>query len=344
MLNPRRRLVSPGLLLSDPCMFDRFLYYLKLTREAEYRIDQVLYRQGKIVGGCYVGRGQEGITVGATIQLGKDDVVVPTHRDFAAYLIRGFSLSEIYCAWLGRANGPTRGKDASLHFGDMKRGVVGIISHLGSWCPVACGVALAMKLRKKPNVVVVFFGEGATSEGDVHEAMNLASVMKLPVIFVCNNNGYAYSTLPEKGYAIKDLARRAEAYAMPGVAVDGNDVLAVYAAVEKAIGLARKGGGPSVVECKTFRMTGHAAHDDASYVPAELFKKWAKKDPIERLQKHMIAKRLITPAGVAELEKTIRREVDDALAFAEASALPEGSSAAEGVYCGPECRGVQSES
>ncbi|HZP01625.1 MAG TPA: thiamine pyrophosphate-dependent dehydrogenase E1 component subunit alpha [Terriglobia bacterium] len=315
----------------------RMLYYLKLTREAEYRIDQVLYRQGKIVGGCYVGRGQEAVTVGATIQLGREDVVVPTHRDFAAFLIRGFSLNEIYCAWLGRANGPTKGKDASLHFGDMKRGVVGIISHLGSWCPVACGVALAMKLRKQPNVVVVFFGEGTSSEGDVHEAMNLASVMKLPVIFVCNNNGYAYSTLPEKGYAIKDLATRAAAYAMPGSTVDGNDVLAVHAAVGKAIGLARKGGGPSLVECKTFRMTGHAAHDDASYVPPELFKKWARRDPIKRFQKQLIARQIITPACVAEMEGAVRKEVDAALAFAERSPLPEGSTAVEGVYCGFGC-------
>jgi len=321
----------------DAATLERMLYYLKLTREAEWRIEHILYRQGKIVGGVYVGRGQEAITVGATLQLTQGDVVAPTHRDFAAFVIRGFSLREIFCNWLGRANGPTHGRDASLHFGDMKRGVVGIISHLGSWCPVACGVAMALKRRDQGNVVVVFFGEGTSSEGDVHEAMNLASVMKLPVIFVCNNNGYAYSTPPEKEYAIKDLSLRAKAYAMPGVTVDGNDVLTVYHAVAKAIKLAREGRGPSLVECKTFRMTGHAAHDAAEYVPKELFKAWARKDPIERFQKHLLEKKHITPQRVKEIEEAIQREVDDAVAFAEASPLPEAHVALGGVYCDDCC-------
>jgi len=321
----------------DRTILERMLYYLKLTREAEWRIDHILYRQGKIVGGVYVGRGQEAVTVGATIQLNQGDVVVPTHRDFSAFMIRGFSLREIYANWLGRADGPTRGRDGSLHFGDMRRGVVAIISHLGSWCPVACGVGLALRRRGQGNVVVVFFGEGTSSEGDVHEAMNLAAVMKLPVIFMCNNNAYAYSTPAEKQYAVKSLAARGPAYGMPGVSVDGNDVLAVYAAAQQAMARARAGQGPSFIECKTFRMAGHSAHDAAEYVPEELRRQWAKKDPIVRLEKLLLARRILTREQIRALEATLQKEIDEAIAPAEASPLPEGASALEGVYCGPDC-------
>jgi TPP-dependent pyruvate/acetoin dehydrogenase alpha subunit len=321
----------------DAVTLERMLYFLKLTREAEWRIDQVLYRQGKIVGGVYVGRGQEAIAVGSTIQLTPDDVVVPTHRDFSAFLIRGFSLREMFANWLGRANGPTRGRDGSLHFGDMQRGVVAIISHLGSWCPVACGVAMALKRRGQGNVVLVSFGDGTSSEGDVHEAMNWAAVMKLPVIFMCNNNAFAYSTPAEKQFAVKSLAVRGPAYGMPGVSVDGNDVLAVYGAARQAIARARAGHGPSLIECKTFRMAGHSAHDAAEYVPEGLLRQWARKDPIARLEKLLLARRILTRDRIREMEQAIQKEIDEAVALAEASPLPEAASTPEGVYCGTDC-------
>src|SRR6266566_9547157 len=221
------------------------LYYMQMTRELEYRIERVLYRQGKIVGGVYVGRGQEAIAVGSAVQLVQGDVVLPSHRDSAALLIRGFTLREIFCNWLARWNGPTRGRENTTHLGSIKLGVIPIISPLGDTCPVACGVALAFKQRRQKNVVLVHFGEGTSSRGDVHEAMNMAAVMKLPVIFICNNNAYAYSTPTKLQYAVEDLSVRGPAYGMPGVKIDGNDVLAVYAAVGKAIALARSGGGPS---------------------------------------------------------------------------------------------------
>jgi TPP-dependent pyruvate/acetoin dehydrogenase alpha subunit len=328
---------TPYAICPDSDTLQRMLYYLKLTRAAEWRIEQVLYRQGKIVGGVYVGRGQEAITVGAAIQLTQDDVVVPTHRDFAAFLVRGFSLQEILSNWMGRAEGPTRGRDGSLHFGDMKRGVVAIISHLGSWCPVACGVALALKRRGKGNVVVAFFGEGTSSEGDVHEAMNLAAVMKLPVAFVCNNNQYAYSTPPEKQYAVKSLAVRGPAYGMPGETLDGNDVLAVYDAVQRAIIRARAGHGPSLLECKTFRMTGHSAHDAAEYVPEKLWRVWKKRDPIKRFEKFLLARKILTKQRIEELELNIQKEIDGAVADAESRPLPADLSVREGVYCDEDC-------
>jgi TPP-dependent pyruvate/acetoin dehydrogenase alpha subunit len=321
----------------DPATLERMLYYLKLTRAAEWRIEQVLYRQGKIMGGVYVGRGQEAIAVGAAIQLEAGDVMLPNHRDFAAYLIRGFTLREMFCNWMGRANGPTRGRDNTIHIGDMRRGVIPIISHLGDTCPVACGVALALKRRGKGHVAIVTFGEGTTSRGDVHEAMNLAAVQKLPVIFMCNNNAYAYSTPANLQYAVRDLAVRGPAYGMPGERVDGNDVLAVHKSVGRAIERARRGEGPSFLECKTFRMTGHSAHDAAEYVPRRLFSEWEKKDPVRRLERMLLARHVIMRQRIKELEEQITREIDDAVAFADASPMPAGASAADDVYCGPDC-------
>jgi TPP-dependent pyruvate/acetoin dehydrogenase alpha subunit len=321
----------------DPEVLERMLYYLKLTREAETRIEHVLYRQGKIVGGVYVGRGQEAIGVGSAIQLLECDVVLPSHRDFSSFLIRGFSLGEIFCNWMARANGPSRGRDNTLHIGDMNRGVIPFISHLGDTCPVACGVAMVLKQRQKGNVALVHFGEGTTSRGDIHEAMNMAAVMKLPVIFICNNNAYAYSTPTDKQYAVKDLAVRAVAYGMPGIKVDGNDVLAVYSVVGKTILRARSGSGPSFVECKTFRMTGHSAHDAAEYVPEKLFTQWKKKDPIARLERVLLAGKILNREQIDRLDEEVRKQVDDAIAYAESRPFPEGEATQKGVYCDDDC-------
>jgi len=316
---------------------ERMLYYLKLTREAEFRIERVLYRQGKIVGGVYVGRGQEAVGVGAAIQLREGDVILPCHRDFSAFVIRGFRLADIFANWMARADSPNRGRDNTLHIGDLKLGIIPIISPLGATCPVACGVALVLKQRGQGNVALVHFGEGTTSVGDVHEAMNFAAVMKLPVVFVCNNNQYAYSTPTEKQYAVKSLAVRGPAYGMPGETVDGMDVLAVHEAVGRAIARARAGQGPSFLECITFRMTGHSAHDGAEYVPDALLRAWEKRDPIDRFEKYLLTKKVLTRAEIAALEKSIHREIEQAIADAEARPMPAGAEALEGVYCGPEC-------
>jgi TPP-dependent pyruvate/acetoin dehydrogenase alpha subunit len=321
----------------EAATLERMLYYLKLTREAEARIEQVLYRQGKIVGGVYIGRGQEAIGVGSALQLIDGDMVLPSHRDFSSFLIRGFSLADMFANWMGRADTPTRGRDNTLHIGNMELGIIPIISPLGGTCPVACGVAMVLKWRKQGNVALVHLGEGTTSVGQVHEAMNLAGVMKLPVIFIVNNNGYAFSTPVEKQFPIKNLSARGPAYGMPGKTIDGNDVLVVYRAVGEAIARARRGAGPSFLECKTFRMTGHSAHDAAEYVPARLLQAWAKKDPIQRLEKHLLSNSIMTRQGIADLDRRIQKKIDAAVADAEARPLPKGETALEGVYCGPEC-------
>jgi acetoin:2,6-dichlorophenolindophenol oxidoreductase subunit alpha len=214
----------------------------------------------------------------------------------------------------------------------MSKNIVAFVSMLADTVPVAAGVALSFKIRKQKQVVLCYFGDGATSRGDWHEGLNLASVLKVPVIFICNNNQYAYSTPVEKQMAVKDVSIRAQAYGMPGVTVDGNDILAVYEATRVAIERARGSGGPSLIECKTFRMTGHSAHDDVKYVPKHLFEEWEKKDPILRLETLLLKDKTATEADVKRLAARIAREVDEAISLAENDPYPEPHEALEGVY------------
>lgn len=308
------------------------LYYMSLMREVEDRIERKLYRQGKIVGGVYVGRGQEAISVGTALLAAPDDVLFPSHRDMGVLLIRGVTPGQILAQYMGRAGGPTRGKDGNMHMGDLKLNVVSIISAMAACVPVAAGAALALRYQGKPNVVFCYFGDGATSRGDWHEGLNLAAVQKLPVVFICNNNQYAYSTPLTRQMACANVADRGAAYSIPAEIVDGNDVLAVQEAGKRAIAHARAGQGPYLIECKTFRMTGHAAHDAADYVPKNLWDEWAKLDPITRLEARMRDKGWGTDAEFDELHARIKAEVDEALAWAEASPYPDAGTLLEGVY------------
>ncbi len=310
----------------------KFLYYLSMMREVEDRIERKLYRQGKIVGGVYVGRGQEAIPVGTAMQALPEDVLFPSHRDMAVYLIRGVHPRNIFAQYMGRIGGLTRGKDGNMHMGDMRLNIVAIISAMAACVPVAAGAALAQKYRGSKGVVLCYFGDGATSRGDWHEGINLASVQKLPLVLVCNNNAYAYSTPLEKQMACAHVADRAPGYGIPAEIVDGNDVFAVYEATGRAIEHARAGKGPYLLECKTFRMTGHAAHDSAAYVPKRLFEEWAKKDPILRLEKLMMKRRWADREAIDALHAEVRREVDEAVEWAENSPYPDPSELCEGVY------------
>jgi TPP-dependent pyruvate/acetoin dehydrogenase alpha subunit len=310
----------------------KILYYMKVVRELENRIERKLYRQGKIVGGVYVGRGQEAIAVGSCIDLRADDVVCPSHRDMGAFLIRGMSLRTIFAQYMGKKTGATKGKDSNMHMGSLEHNLIAFISMLGDSVPVAAGIGLSFKMRGQDRVVVCSFGDGATSRGDWHEGLNMASVLKCPVVFICNNNQYAYSTPLERQMAVENVADRAPAYGMPGEIVDGNDVLAVWSASQRAIDYARRGNGPSLIECKTFRMTGHSAHDDASYVPQELFDYWETRDPIRRLERTLTQQNAITAAGIAEMEKGINAEIDEAIAIAEKDPYPEPEDCLRDVY------------
>jgi pyruvate dehydrogenase E1 component alpha subunit len=308
------------------------LHYMKLTREIEDRIERKLYRQGRIVGGVYVGRGQEAISVGTAVHMVQDDVVAPSHRDMGVFLIRGVTPRRIIAQYMGRAAGLTKGRDGNMHMGDMDYNVIAFVSHLADNVPVSAGVALAFKMRGQNNVCLCYHGEGATSRGDWHEGINLASVHKLPVVYFINNNAYAYSTPTSLQYAIEDVAARGEGYGIPWEVADGNDVIAVYGAAQRAVDRARAGGGPSLVEFKTFRMTGHSAHDDAGYVPPELFEEWERRDPIARFEKALLAEGALTEARIEEMRRECVAIIDDAVAWAEQQPYPDPADLTKGVY------------
>jgi TPP-dependent pyruvate/acetoin dehydrogenase alpha subunit len=308
------------------------LHFMKLTREIEDRIERKLYRQGRIVGGVYVGRGQEAISVGTAIHMEKNDVVAPSHRDMGVFLMRGISPRRIIAQYMGRKTGLTRGRDGNMHMGDMNHNVIAFVSHLGDNVPVASGAALAYKPRGQKYVALCYNGEGATSRGDWHEGINFASVHKLPVVFFINNNAYAYSTPMELQMAVADVAMRAPGYGIPGEVVDGNDIMAVYDSAKRAIDRARGGEGPSIVEYKTFRMTGHSAHDDAGYVPPELFEEWKSKDPIVRFEKYLLDEGTITQQRIEEMQRDCALMIDDAVEWAEQQPYPAPEDVTRDVY------------
>ena len=316
----------------DPALARRFLHFMSMMREVEDRIERKLYRQGKILGGVYVGRGQEAIPVGSALLAEADDVLFPSHRDMAVFLIRGVHPRNIFAQYMGRIGGLTRGREGNMHMGDMRLNIVSIISAMAASVPVAAGAALALKYKGTRNVAICYHGDGATSRGDWHEGLNFAAVQKLPVVYICNNNQWAYSTPLDKQMACASIAARGPAYGIPSEAIDGNDDFAVHRAARRAIEHARAGLGPYLIECKTFRMTGHSAHDPADYVPKHLWAEWAEKDPIARLEKLMLEQGW---AGQADLDReraAIREEVDAAIAWAEASPYPDASELLDGVY------------
>ncbi len=310
----------------------KLLYYMKLVRELEHRIERVLYRQGKIVGGVYVGLGQEAISVGTGMVMRENDVAAQTHRDMGIFLIRGISTRRIIAQYMGRKTGVTQGKDGNMHMGDLKHNVIAFVSHLADNVPIAAGAALAFQMRGEDRVAFCYSGDGATSRGDWHEGVNLAAVHKLPVVFFINNNQYAYSTPIELQMPVENVADRASAYAMPGDVIDGNDVLAVYESAERAVDWARSGKGPYLVEYKTFRMTGHSAHDDAGYVPKHMFEEWKEKDPIGRLERHLIAEGEITTEEIEAMAEGIKANIDDAVEWADKSPYPDPEDCLKDVY------------
>lgn len=313
---------------------DQFLdiyYFLRLTRSLEERIG-ILYRQGKIFGGIYLSTGQEAVSVGGAYALEPGDIIVPSHRDMGAHLLRGIKPREVLAQYLGRVGGLSRGRDGNVHFGDIQRGDVAFISPMADGIPVAAGVGLALKRQGKGRVAMTWFGEGAASRGDFHEGINLAAVLQVPVVFLCNNNQFAYSTPLAKQTRVPDIAKRAQGYGIPGVIVDGNDVLEVYAAAREAVARARRGEGPSLIECKTMRIRGHSEHDDASYVPRELLEEWRAKDPIHRFETRLREWGVLNPETEAQTGKRIADELEAAVAWAEASPFPDGKEVTAGVY------------
>src|SRR4029453_19410111 len=306
-----------------------------ITRGIEER-GHILYKQGKIPGSFYTGRGNEAASVGVATAMGSEDVGTPLHRDMGVHVTRGVEPWRIFAQYMGRADGPTKGRDGNVHMADSKLGLLAMVSHLPAMLPVAVGCALAFRIREEKRVAVAWFGEGASARGDHHEGMNLAGVRRLPVVFICDNNQWAYSTPTHLEYACETLADRAQAYGFDGVVVDGTDVLAVYREVKRAIEKAREGGGPTLIESLTLRMEGHAVHDDAFYVPKELFEEWAKRDPIERFRSWLRENADMADEEEDEGAPGVKRTLNQAIERAEQSPLPDPSTVAERVFARPE--------
>jgi pyruvate dehydrogenase E1 component alpha subunit len=305
---------------------------MRFTRAFDDRLT-ALFKQGKLVGGLFSQVGHEAISVGAALALEPEDVIAPLHRDVGAYFVRGMSPKRIMSQYLGRETGPSRGRDVNMHgMGDLSLNIVGFVSHLPQALPVAVGVAHAFKLKQEPRVAMNFFGDGASSEGLVHEALNWASVFQLPMIFMVENNQYAYSTPLTRQMRVQNIADRAAGYGMASAIVDGNDFFHVYETTKSAVEHARHNGGPALIECKTMRMRGHAIHDNMSYVPKELIAEWEARDPIRRFEHKLREMGLLDDAKQKALLERVEHDLNAAQEFAENAPLPDPNQLTDGIY------------
>src|SRR2546421_3899032 len=301
------------------------------TRGVEER-GHILYRQGKIPGSFYTGRGNEAASVAVATAMQSEDVGTPLHRDMGVHITRGVEPWRIFANYMGRVDGPTKGRDGNVHMADAQLGLIAMVSHLPAMLPVATGAALAFRIREERRVALGWFGEGASARGDAHESMILAGTRKLPIVFVCDNNQWAYSTPTYLEFPTEHVADRAAGYGFEGVVVDGTDVLAVYREAKRAIERAREGGGPTLIECLTLRMEGHAVHDDAFYVPKDMFEEWAKNDPIERFRNWLRDNANLTGEEEDEIAADVKKVLTEAIRRGEDSPLPAPATLLDGGY------------
>ena len=302
-----------------------------LSRRLETRVIE-LYRQGQITGGVYIGHGNEATSVGTAWPMLEHDVLIPTHRDMGSHFVRGHSAEDVLLQYMKRASSQTGGKDSGLHIGREGSNIVGTISPLAHMLAVANGVALAERQKGTHASVLTSVGEGASSLGDFHEALNFAAIHKLPVVFVIVNNQYAYSTPHTLQYAVDKLSARAAGYGMAGETVDGTDTLAVLDAARRAFARARAHQGPTLLECVTMRMRGHSEHDDFKYVPPALMEAWRAWDPVMRLAQHLVAAGALDATRIAHTQQAIDARLDAAVQAALDAPAPVGPEAVEGVF------------
>ena len=309
----------------------KMYYYMVLTRINDEKVLQIYYRQG-LPELPHSVQGEEAIAVGTGYPLQQGDFVLPSLRARGYFFMRGVATKVMMAGMYGKAAGPARGKSTSHHMGDLQLGILAGSGVVGSSIPLAVGAGLAMKMDNTKNVCLVSFGDGATSRGDFHESMNLAAVWKLPVIFVCENNGWAMGNPLENQVAITNLALKADGYGMPAKTVDGNDVLKVYHAALEAIDRARSGEGPTFLECKTNRWTGHAATDQDTYRDRETVEEYKKNCPVKRFENYLIDNNIADKAQIAKIKEQVLKEVEESIAFAENSPYPEPEEAAANVF------------
>src|SRR5262245_34877010 len=306
-------------------------YWLKLIRAFDERLS-ILVKQGKVRSGVYTGIGQEAIIVGTCFGLQKDDFVCPLHRDLGAFLMKGIDARTMMSQMFAKTTGLSKGRDSALHSGVTELGIFGNTSMLGANLPVAAGLGLTFKMEERSNVVIAYFGEGASNTGDFHEALNFAGVQRLPIIFICENNQYAYSVPLEKSMAVDDVADRAEGYGFEGVSINGNDVLAVYQATQGALAHARKGEGPTLIECKTYRWHGHSEHDKAFYRTNEELAMWKSRDPIPTFTTYLKGLHALSDEKLKDVEARVNAVIADAVAVAADAPDPNAADAVSDLY------------
>ncbi|HEU4401007.1 MAG TPA: thiamine pyrophosphate-dependent dehydrogenase E1 component subunit alpha [Candidatus Polarisedimenticolia bacterium] len=308
---------------------------LRLNRMVEEKLS-ALYRQGQVVGGLYSSLGQEAISVGSACALAPDDLLAPMIRNIGSLLARGVAPRDLFLQFLARQDGPTHGKDGTLHFGNVeRRALIGPISHLGTLIPVMAGAALAARQRGERRVALTYIGDGGTSTGDFHEGLNLAAVLRLPLILVVENNGYAYSTPTFRQFAVASLAERGPAYGCASESLDGTDVLAVFAATARAVERGRRGDGPTLLECRAFRMRGHAEHDDMHYVPKELLEAWRRRDPLDRFEAFLVEAGHATADDLKAVAGSLAPLLEREARAAQESPHPAPAEALKGVTFEP---------
>lgn len=307
--------------------------YVRMRRIREFETKaQNLFAEGKIPGFVHLYIGEEAVATGVCECLRTDDYITSTHRGHGHILAKGGDLKFMMAELFGKSTGYCKGKGGSMHIADPDKGILGANGIVGAGHNIAVGAGLSAKYRGTDQVCVCFFGDASTNQGTFHEAMNMASIWKLPVIFVCENNNYGISMSQSRHMAIKDVADRGTAYGIPGVIVDGNNVLAVHEAATKAVERARKGEGPTLLECKTYRHRGHFEGDPATYKPAEEQEAWVKKDPLPRFAKHLVENKILTKDELDAFDKQVANEIADAIKFADESPAPALETVVQDIY------------
>lgn len=311
----------------DKIDLQRLYEHLYLPRAIEEKMLRLI-RQGRL-SKWFSGYGQEAISVGCALALEEQDYILPMHRNTGVWTTRGVPLKPLFCQLMGKEGGYTKGRDRTYHFGLPEKRIVGMISHMAAMLPVACGLGLASRLQDRSFVALCFAGEGATREGDFHEALSLASVWKLPAVFVVENNGYGLSTPAEEALPICDVADAAAGYGMPGKVVQGNDLMAVIDAVREAADRGRRGDGPSLLEMKTFRMRGHEEASGVWYVPEKRFADWEERDPLNLLERRIVEEGVLTSEGLERIRAVVMGDVEEAAEYALSQPPVSGTVEAE---------------